>query len=369
MAKKDYYDILGIGNKASKEEVKKAYKNLAKKYHPDINKEKDATEKFKEVSEAYAVLSDDSKRSHYDQFGHQAFDQRYSQEDIFRGTDFNDIFGDLFGSSGFGSSIFDMFFGGEGRRGSRRGNDLRYDLEISFEDAVFGVEKEIEVTKQEKCKKCSGSGAKDNNYETCMNCGGSGQARISRRTPFGTFMQVGECKKCNGSGKEITKFCEVCNGSGLKEVTKKLKIKIPAGVDDGSRIRLSGEGGVGFYGGENGDLYIFLYVKESNIFKREGFDLFLDYKISYVKAVFGGEVGVPGLNKKIKLKIPSATQSSTVFRLRKEGVKKLQGIGNGDLYVKIIVDVPKKLTMDQKKKLEAFGKSLGEEVKKKGFFS
>ena len=366
MSKRDYYEILGISKNASKDEIKKAYKQLAKKYHPDINKENDG-EKFKEISEAYAVLSDDNKKAQYDQYGHAGFDQRFSQEDIFRGTDFSDVFDDVFGSNEFGGSIFDMFFGGRQRQDAG-GADLRYDLELDFEDAVFGIEKEIQVTKNEACKKCKGSGAEDGKFETCGECKGNGQVRVTRKTMFGIMTQIVECRKCNATGKIIKEYCKNCKGNGIEQVTKVLKVKIPAGVDTGSRIRLSGEGEPA-RSGHAGDLYIYLFVKENDKFKREGDNLFYDLIISYPQAVFGDDVEFEGLRKNIKLNIPVGTKVGTVFRLKNEGVKRLQKSGAGDLYVKMNIDVPTKLTKDQKKKLEEFGELLGEKKKKKGFFN
>lgn len=365
MTKKDYYEVLGVNKNSNKEEIKNAYKKLAKKYHPDINKEKGAEEKFKELSEAYAVLSDNQKKANYDQFGHDGFDQRFTQEDIFRGTDFSDVFEDLFGGAGFSGSIFDIFFGGQRER-VQRGSDLRYDLELSFEEAVFGYQKEIKIRKNDLCKKCDGSGAKDNKFTTCSTCKGSGHARVTRRTMFGIITQVGRCGDCDGSGKLINEICSECDGSGLNQVVKDIKVKIPAGVESGSRIRLVGEGEASKNG--YGDLYIFVYVKESSIFKRENYDLYMDLLIVYPQAVFGDEVEIDALKKKIKLKIPSGTKSGSVFRLKNEGVKRLNKPGNGDLYVTVKVDVPVNLNKEQKLKLEEYAKSIGVNVKRKGFF-
>jgi molecular chaperone DnaJ len=237
MAKKDYYEILGVNKGASKEEIKKAYKKLAKKYHPDISKDKNTEEKFKEISEAYAVLSDDSKRAQYDQFGHAGFDQRFTQEDIFRNFDF-DVFRD-FGFNSF-DNIFDIFFGR--RRTKRRGNDLRYDLDITFEEAAFGSKKELEIPRTEVCERCNGTGAEGDNFEKCDNCNGTGQYRQVRRTMLGSFTQITTCMKCGGTGRIIKKECKGCKGKGVVRKIKKITVNIPAGVDNGSRIRLSGEG-------------------------------------------------------------------------------------------------------------------------------
>ncbi|MBI4154857.1 DnaJ domain-containing protein [Candidatus Woesearchaeota archaeon] len=259
--KRDYYEILGVNKSCSKDDIKKAYKKLAKKFHPDLNKTKDAEEKFKEISEAYAVLSDDQKRTTYDQFGHSGFDQRYSQEDIFRGADFESIFRSA-GFSDFGN-IFDIFFGGHGERKRRRsrGNDLRYDLSISFPEAALGVEKIIEVNKFESCKHCNGTGSETKELINCKDCQGTGQKRIQRRTPFGYFTSITTCRSCGGEGLVIEKACEECGGSAQIEVEKKIKVKIPQGIESGAMLRVKSEGGPGFNGSENGDLYVVVDVE------------------------------------------------------------------------------------------------------------
>ncbi len=262
--KKDYYEILGINKNTSKEEIKKAYKTLAKKYHPDLNKNKEAEEKFKEISEAYAVLSDEQKRQTYDQFGHAGFDQRYSQEDIFRGADFESVFR----SAGFSdfNDIFNIFFGsGFGgqtrRRRKTRGQDLRYDLNISFPEAALGVEKILEVNKVESCDHCNGTGSETKELIKCSDCDGSGQKRVNRRTPFGYFTSVTNCRSCGGEGLVIERACKKCNGSAQMEVEKKIKIKIPEGVESGATLRVRSEGGPGYNGSESGDLYVVLTVE------------------------------------------------------------------------------------------------------------
>jgi len=352
MTKRDYYETLGISKNASKEEIKKSYKNLAKKYHPDITKDKSTEEKFKEVSEAYAVLSDDQKRAHYDQFGHDGFDQRFSREDIFRDFDF-----DIFRDFGFGDfdNIFDMFFGRGPRRAKRRGANLRYDLDISFEEAAFGVNKEIKFPGHSICNSCNGTGAEDNSFEDCKTCNGSGQIRRTMRTPFGVIQQTMTCNKCQGEGKTIKKFCTICKGQGVLEKQKIVEIKIPAGVDNGNQIRIPDEGEIGE---DNipGDLYVVIHVHPHKLFQREDFDLYLDYPIPFSKAALGGIVEVPTLEKKIELKIPPGTPSHTVFRLKNQGIKKLHGFGKGDQYVRVIINVPKSLSRKQKKLLEEFDK-------------
>ena len=351
MAKKDYYETLGVQKNASKEDIKKAYKNLAKKYHPDITKDKSTEEKFKEISEAYAVLSDDQKRAQYDQFGHEAFDQRFSQEDIFRNFDF-DIFREF--GNGF-DSIFDIFFGRGNRRAKQRGADLRYDLPISFEEAAFGVKKEIQFQSHARCTSCNGSGAEENSFETCKSCQGQGQIRRSLRTPFGVMNQITTCHACQGEGKVIKKRCKLCRGSGRIEKTKTVEITIPAGVDNGNQIRLDGEGELGDHN-LPGDLYVVIHVRPHKHFHREDADLHLDFPISFAAATLGGIVEVPTLESKVELKIPSGTQSHTTFRLKNQGIKQLRGSGKGDLYVRVIINIPKHLSRKQRKILEEFEK-------------
>lgn len=348
MTKKDYYSILGISKSASKEEIKKAYKDLAKKHHPDITKDKNTEEKFKEISEAYAVLSDDQKRAQYDQFGHEAFDQRYTQDDIFRGFDF-----DIFRDSNFSDfdNIFDIFFGK--KRTKKRGINLGYDLEISFEEAAFGVKKQIQIPKNEFCSSCNGSGA--NISEFCSSCNGSGQLHKIMRTPFGTLTQVTTCNKCYGNGKIIKEKCKTCNGEGTIEKIKNIEISIPPGVDNGTQIRLEGEGEFG-ESQAPGDLYIAIHVLPHKQFHRENYDLYIDIPIKFTTAVLGGKIEVPTLKGSAKLKIPPGTKSHITFRLKNEGIKKLHNYGHGDEYVRVIIEVPKKINIKQKKILEDFDK-------------
>ncbi|MBI2110768.1 molecular chaperone DnaJ, partial [Candidatus Woesearchaeota archaeon] len=313
MTKRDYYEILGISKAASLDEIKKAYKNLAKKYHPDISKDKNTEEKFKEISEAYAVLSDNTKRSQYDQFGHAGFYQRYTQEDIFRGFDFN-IFDEIFGRhSGF-DDVFDMFFG-RSRQRQRRGSDLRYDLEISLKEAAFGTEKAITLEKELQCNSCKGTGAKDGILEECSKCDGSGQFTQTKRTPFGIFTTSAPCNKCQGSGQVIQDPCSECRGKGLLKKNKKIEVKIPAGVDTGTQLRLKGEGEA-VRNGITGDLYVYLFVKKDDTFERRGNDLYTIIPITFSQAALGGSVKVPTLEKEVEMKIPSGTQSETLFRLK-----------------------------------------------------
>jgi len=341
---KDYYEVLGVGKDASKEEIKKAYKKLAMKYHPDVSKEKNAAERFKKISEAYAVLSDDEKRKQYDTFGSDAFNQAYSQEDIFRGSNFEDIFGDMFGGGG---NIFDMFFGG-GRRPRRRiGSNIRHDIELTLDEAAFGVEKKIEITKHERCKKCDGTGAKDKDMEKCPDCNGSGMMRKTQRTPFGIFSQTTACSSCDGEGEVMKNACPECHGKGVLSKKKKITVKIPAGVDNGSTLRLSGEGEA-IRNGPSGDLFVVIFVKPHKIFKRDDEDLYLEVPITFSQAVLGDQIEIPTLKGKAKLKIPAGTQSETVFRLKGEGIVSLAGSGKGDQYVKAKLKTPTKLSKKEK---------------------
>lgn len=350
----DYYQTLGVSKGASKEEIKKAYRDLAKKYHPDISKEDSASDKFKKISEAYAVLSDDTKRQQYDQFGSADFQQRYSQEDIFRGFDINDIFGDIFGGE---DNPFNMFFGGGSSRRQNRGRDLLYELSLNFEEAVFGCTKEIEIEVLDSCDECNGSGSKDEKFDTCKECRGTGQVRVSRRTPFGTFAQVSSCRECNGEGKIIKNKCRECNGTGRKTKVKKVKVKVPAGVYEGSRLRISRAGEAGVRGSTSGDLYVVLRVKDSDIFDRDENDLYLHVPISFSQAALGDDMKVPTLEKEVSIKIPPGTQSGTRFRLKGEGVPYLDGYERGDLYIIVDVVTPKNLGKEQKKLFEQLKKT------------
>lgn len=365
MANKDYYDILGISKGASDDEIKKAYRKLAMKYHPDRNPDnKEAEEKFKDINEAYQVLSDPQKKSQYDQFGT---------------TDFNGGFGgsggfDFSGMGGF-EDIFDSFFGGgfssRRRNGPERGADLEYTLNLTFEEAVFGVEKEISISKNENCDNCNGTGSKPgSNTKTCDKCGGTGQVRYQRNTPLGSFVSTSTCDKCNGTGKIITDPCSHCHGKGTVRKNKKVKIKIPAGVDTGNVLPLRGQGEPGKNGGPTGDLYINIRVSSHKLFNRKGFDIYIEEHISFGKAALGTELKVPTIDGDVKYKVPAGTQSGTVFRLRGKGVPRVNGHGRGDEYVKIIVDIPKSLNEKQNEALLAFMEASGEkmdDIHKKSF--
>lgn len=348
---KDYYDILGVGRDASKEEIKKAYKKLAKKYHPDLNKDKNAAEKFKEINEAASVLGDDKKREQYDRFG---------TTEGFGGFDFGGFDFTNFGSSFDFGDIFDTFFGSgkQRRRSSYRGADLRYDIEISLEEAASGVKKHIVIPRYEKCGKCAGSGvASKSGVKTCGECGGSGYVRKSSRTPFGMFTQTSTCRRCGGEGRVIKDPCPICDGEGRVEKSSKIELSVPPGVHTGTNLRLEGKGEAGVKGGRSGDLYVVVHVLEHEIFQRRGNDLYCSVPLSFVTATLGGMIEVPTLNGMAKLKIPPGTQTSTLFKLRGKGIKGLHG-GSGDEYVKVIVEVLRKLSSKQKKILKELEKSF-----------
>jgi len=368
MTKRDYYEILGVNKSASKDEIKRAYRKLAMKYHPDKvsdGQKKDSEEKFKEISEAYAVLSDDEKRRRYDQYGHAGIDSQYTAEDIFRGADFSSIFEDL----GFGGGIFEDFFGGFGDifgggtgTGARRtysGANLKYNLTISFEEAVNGVQKQVVIPRYEVCFNCKGEGAQPGTSKAaCPKCGGSGRVAISR----GFLNIASTCDRCRGEGKVINVPCSKCHGSGRVKVNRKINVKIPAGVDNGSHLRIRGEGEVGLRGGGRGDLFVVLHVRQHPIFEREGSNIYCEVPISFAQAALGSEIEIPTLNGKVKMKVPSGTQSGKIFRLRGKGVNSLHSYGKGDQFVKVLVETPTNLNKEQKELLEEFAKSCGEDV-------
>jgi molecular chaperone DnaJ len=346
--KRDYYEVLGVDKSATVDDIKKSYRKLAMKYHPDQNKEPGAEEKFKELSEAYAVLSDEQKRSQYDRFGHAGM-QGYSDADFYNNANFNDIFRDM----GFGNydNLFDMFFGGRGgQRSSGRGTDLRYDLEVDFKEASTGVEKEVIFPRMDTCETCRGSGAKPGTKVTnCSACGGTGQVRQVTQSLFGQMVRVGPCGKCKGKGKAFDTPCPECHGSGKSRHVRQIKVKIPAGVEEGMQLRVSGEGESGSNGMPPGDLYVVVHVKSHPYFQRYGDDILCVMPISVAQAVLGDEVEVETLNGKAKLKIPAGTQTDTTFRLRGEGMPSLRSRGKGDMHVKVVVKVPQKLSEHQRK--------------------
>ena len=369
MSKRDYYEVLGLNKGASDDELKKAYRKLARQYHPDVNKDNpEAAEKFKELSEAYAILSDPEKKSRYDQMGHAAFEG---------GSGFSGAEG--FDFSGFGGGfedIFENFFGGGGgrsrHRGPEPGADLRYDLEITFEEAAFGVEKKISVSKQEKCDSCNGTGANENSkVETCSECNGTGQVKVMQNTLFGRMATVTTCPKCRGEGKTIKDPCKRCQGKGRLRKGKDITVKIPAGVDTGTRLRVSGEGEAGERGAASGDLYVYLFVKAHKFFKREEQNVWCEVPINIVQASLGAEITVPTLDGKVTLKIPEGTQPDSVLRIKGKGIPSLRRGGNrGDQMVRIKVIVPKGLSDKQKKLLNEFAASDGEALnpEEKGFW-
>ena len=343
MAEKDYYKILGISKDASQEEIKKAFRQLARKYHPDVNQgNKEAEEKFKEINEAFQVLNNPQKKAQYDQYGNSAF----SAEDLsgFRNFRFN--FDDLFSDFGIGD-IFDIFSGRRQRGDYEEGADLRYDLEITLEEAFSGIKKIIEIPIHEICKKCNGLGAEEKYLKECDKCHGAGEIRISRRQGFAQFVSVRTCDKCNGAGRIAIKYCESCKGKGEIEKTQKIDIKIPKGVNNGQYLRIEGKGELG-KNAPSGDLYIVIHIKKHPVFKREEENLFLDEKIDLTTAIFSGVIEIQGIDKKIKLKIPSGTQSHTPFRLEGQGMPFLNSRKRGDLFVRIIIDIPK-LNKDKEK--------------------
>jgi molecular chaperone DnaJ len=357
--KRDYYEVLGVRRNASEEEVKRAYRRLAVKFHPDKNPDDPhAEEKFKELGEAYDVLMDSDKRAAYDRFGHGAFASGGAGFGGFH--DPFDIFREVFGGSGFGGGIFETFFGGPGGRTEDRqhGSDLRYDMQIRLEEAAFGVEKEIEIEKLDTCDKCHGSGAEPGSRTiNCPTCGGRGQVISSR----GFFHVSQTCPRCRGAGEIIEKPCPKCHGEGRVEKLSRVKLKIPAGIREGSRLRSSHNGEAGIRGAPPGDLYVVIHIKEHKLFRREGDDLYCEVPIAFSLAALGGEVDVPTLEGKAQLKVPAGTQSGQMFKLRGKGIINVNGREHGDLFARLIVEVPSRLNAEQRRKLEEFAALCGEE--------
>ncbi|MCU4948985.1 molecular chaperone DnaJ [Bacillus cereus] len=339
MSKRDYYEALGLSKGASTDEIKKAYRRLTKKYHPDVSKEENALEKFKEIQEAYELLSDDQKRAQYDQFGHAGDNQGFG------GFGFEDIFG--------------SFFCGDDRHrnpnASSQGADLQYQVTLDFEEAVFGKELNVETPVEDPCDTCKCSGAKPGtSRETCKHCSGSGQVSVEKNTPFGRIVNRQACGYCSGTGQMINEKCTACHGSGKVRKRKKINVKIPAGIDNGQQIRVSGKGEAGVNGGPAGDLYVIVHVKNHEFFEREGNHIFYEMPLTFAQMALGAEVEVPTVHGKVKLKIPAGTQTGTEFRLQGKGAPNVRGYGQGDQYVVVRVVVPTKLTSYQKKMLRKF---------------
>ncbi len=364
--KKDYYEVLGVGKNAPKEEIKRAYRRLALKYHPDKSSAPDAEEKFKEISEAYAVLSDEEKRRQYDMFGHAGIDRQYTYEDIFRGVDFSDIFRDIGFDLGF-NDLFQRFFGGfgDGFREKRKGRDLLYSLSINLEDAYFGGEKEIELERYEACDGCDGTGAAEYSKKiSCPTCRGTGNIRRTQRTAFGHFTQITTCHECQGEREIIQNPCKACKGEGTQKKKRKIKVKIPQGIEDGMHLRLAGEGEAGGKGIPSGDLYLEVHIKEHDTFLRRGNDLLTTKKISYPEAVLGNEVEIETLDGKEKLYVPPNTQGGETFVLKGKGMPGLHS-RYGNLVVTIEIDVPKKISSQEKELIKHLADEMKVKIRKK----
>jgi molecular chaperone DnaJ len=359
--KRDYYEVLGVQRGASEEEIKKAYRRVALESHPDRNPgDAAAEERFKEAAEAYQVLGDAERRGQYDRFGHAAFEQMGGGGFDFGGQGFEDLFGDLFGDI-FGTSR------GRGRSRTRKGDDLRLDLEVTFEEAAFGTEKVVRVPRLARCEKCSGTGAKDGAPRaTCEACRGSGQVRYQQ----GFFTIAKTCGSCGGQGTVVKDACRSCKGHGVVQTQRQVNVKVPAGVDDGTRLRLRGEGAAGMNGGPPGDLYVITTVREHPFFKRDGVHVICEVPISFTQAALGAEIEVPTLEGKVPVSVPAGSQPGRTIRLRGKGISDLRGYGRGDQIVELAVEIPQKLSPRQRELLEEFAREEGEEVApaSKGFF-
>lgn len=367
LAKRDYYEVLGVDRNASEADIKKAFRTLARKYHPDVNKEADAPEQFKEVNEAFQTLSDQEKRARYDQFGHAAEQMGGGGAEGFGQGDFQ----------GFGD-IFDMFFGGGGRqrnpRGPVRGSDLEYTLELTLEEAAFGCTKELKIPRTEDCETCHGSGARPGTQPTtCSKCRGTGQIQVQQNTVFGRFVNVATCDRCRGEGKIIESPCATCRGRGRVQKTHTVEVNVPGGVETGQRLRMPGYGETGEKGGPSGDLYIVMRVKSDRRFRREGDDLITNAEISFTQAALGTEIEVSTLDGPELVKVPEGAQHGETIRVKGKGVKHLRGSGRGDLQVVLAVKTPTRLSEEERDLLRAFASLRGEKVegqdhKDKGFF-
>jgi len=359
MTQRDYYEVLGVSRSATQDELKTAFRRLARQYHPDVNDSPDAEEHFKEINEAFAVLSDEQRRGAYDRYGHEGVRGPNGMPNFTVDfSDFADIFGDLFGFGGFGRTSQ------RARNAPRRGADLQYRLDLAFEEAVFGVEKEIEITRDELCVTCNGSGAEPGTSPIrCSTCNGSGEVRRTRQTILGSMVQVTTCPTCNGQGETISTPCHTCKGRGLERRNRKKVISVPAGVDSGTQIRLAGEGQPGVNGGPNGNLFIAIKVKAHKYFHRREYDVLLDLNVNIAQATLGADVEIPTVDGPTMLKIPNGTQPGKILRLRGKGIPKLRGNGRGDQLVVINVEVPINVNNDQRQLFEQLAESLGSEVR------
>jgi molecular chaperone DnaJ len=353
VSERDYYDVLGVPKNASKDQVKDAYRKLALQYHPDRNKSPDAEAKFKEISEAYAVLSDDDKRQQYDAYGKESIHQTYSSEDLFRGADFGDVFRGM-GFGGF-DDIFSQFFGGATRGRPNRGEDLTYHLQLNLEDVIAESTREIEVPRTELCQTCNGSGARPGtSIRTCEVCHGTGQVQKIQSAGFARLVRIAVCGKCGGRGRMIDSPCQDCRGKGYVQRSRKIKVVVPPGLDDGHTLRLKGEGNVGENGVPPGDLYVVINIRPNPLFVRRGSDVFYNAKIPAVYAMLGTEISVPTLYGDVKLGIDAGTQPGSTFKIKGKGIPKLDGWGKGDEYVKVDVMIPKKISGSQRNLLKQF---------------
>jgi molecular chaperone DnaJ len=366
--KRDYYEVLGVERGASEEAIKKAYRTLAKKYHPDMNPgDKEAEQKFKEINEAYAVLTDPEKRSRYDQYGHEGIDPSmgggFGDFGGFGGFDFSDILNSFFGGAQTGSAR---------RNAPQRGEDIHFRLTITFEEAAFGCKKEITFSRIEKCSECGATGAaKGTSPETCPTCRGTGTVKTTQRTALGLFQTSRSCDNCHGTGKVIKNPCNNCNGKGYVKVNKKLSVTIPAGIDDGERVGLPGQGNDGRNGGPSGDLVLVITVRPHLIFERDGYDIYCEVPITFVDAALGAEIDIPTLDGKMKYTIPEGTQTGTKFTLRGKGIQHIHSTKRGDLIFSVTVEVPKNLTDQQKDLLRKFAETCcpANNTKKTNFFN
>jgi molecular chaperone DnaJ len=367
--KRDYYEVLGLEKEASADEVKKSFRKLAYQYHPDRNKDKGSEEKFKEISEAYAVLSDPEKKQKYDAYGHAGINGNYTSEDIFRGADF----------SGFGFNVEDIFsrffgggfsgFGSQQRSGPQKGRDLETAVEVTLEQAASGTEVELNLNKNDKCSRCGGTGAEPgSSVITCPTCNGRGQVQRAVSSPFGRMITVTPCERCQSRGKITEKPCTKCRGLGVEETRKKINVKIPPGIEENVYLTLRGQGDAGYYGGPSGDLYVGVRIKAHPYLIRRGADTIFEARINYPQAVIGAEINIPILGGEAKVTIPQGTQNGDILRLRGRGMPRINGSGRGDQLIHITVDVPKKLSRRQKELIEELAKEMSTENKKSGWF-